>query len=272
MNTFGKSRVSGYCRTGGLAPPKAKGRRSCKKADAGSTYRQQLNRLKEGSDQKAHEKWFAHVSLYDSFFDYNLRRAELFAKMEELVVANRQTVTNGGSLSEPLRQQLITMNDEIYTLARRYDDRAAQVPGDMMAQTRANKMPFPFKEWVGGYDRSLDNVLQIKQFDGRLRVLPSRLTPGQPFELKIELQNGGCIPWIPEVGNDIELQGETKRLGLPDQWNYDGPPMVFGDRRVITLRGVAPQQPGTAQIKISFMAQFRDSYAFLSQSIELKWP
>lgn len=237
-----------------------------------AAYREQLNRLKEGADQKAHEKWFAHVGLYDTFFDYHLRRSELFVKMQDLVVTNRQTVTNGGSLPEPLRQQLIAMNDEIYKLARRYDDQAAKVPGDMMAQTRALKMTLPFKEWVGGYDRSLDDVLQVKQFDGRLRVLPSRLTPGQPFELEIELQNDGCIPWIQGVGHEIELQGETKRLGLPDQWNYEGHPMVFGDRRVVTLRGVAPEQPGKAQIKINFVSQFRDRYAFLTQTVHLSWP
>jgi hypothetical protein len=168
-----------------------------------TTYHQQLNQLKEGVGQKANEKWFSHVGLYGTFFDYHLRRAELFAKMEDLAIANKQTLTNGGPLSEPLRQQLITMNDEIYSLSRRYDEQAALVPGDMMTQTRVHKMPSPFKEWVCGYDASLENVLQVKQFDGLIRVLPPRLTPGQPFEWEIELQNGGCIPWIPGVGHEI---------------------------------------------------------------------
>jgi hypothetical protein len=48
--------------------------------------------------------------------------------------------------------------------------------------------------------------------------------------------------------------------------------MVFGDRRIITLRGVAPEQHGTAKIKINFISPGRSKFAFLSQTVELKEP
>jgi hypothetical protein len=239
-----------------------------------TTCRERLGRLKEGTDQKAHEKWFAHAGLYGTFFEYYLRRVELLGKMHDLIVSNRQSVANGGSLSGPLRQQLIAMEQEIYALARGYEEQARRVPGDMMAAVCASKIASPFKElFYGGYDRSLDSlgVLKVKQFDGRMRVSPPRLTPGQGFDLEIELQNMGVIPWIAGPGNDLVLQGDTKRLGLPDQWSYDGPPMVFGDGRVIKLHGVAPEQPGSAKIKIDFQSGYRD-WAPFSQTVELKWP
>jgi hypothetical protein len=239
-----------------------------------TTCRERLDRLKAGSDQKAHEKWFAHAGLYDQFFGYYLRRVELFGRMHDLIVSNKQLVANGRSLPEPLRQQLIAMHEEMYTLARGYEERAGRLPGGMMAATCASKMASPFKElFFAGYDRSLDyeGVLKVKQFDGSLRILPPRLTAGQPFDLEIELQNRGVIPWIAGAGNDLVLQGETKRLGLPERWDYDGPPMVFGDGRVIKLHGVAPERPGAAQIKIDFLASFRDWVPF-SQTLELKWP
>jgi hypothetical protein len=47
--------------------------------------------------------------------------------------------------------------------------------------------------------------------------------------------------------------------------------MVFGDRRVIIVRGVAPKEPGATQIKIDFLAPFRGRHAFLSKSVDLAW-
>ena len=237
-----------------------------------TAYYQRLNRLQEGVGQKAHEKWFAQVGLYGSYFNYHLRRLELLSKMEAITDSNKQILETGQSLSEPLRNKLVAMNDEIYALAYGYDQQVAQVPGQMMASLRANKLTLPFKERVFDYDSSLDNVLAVKKFDSRLRVLPVKLIPGQPFELKMELQNVGCMPWISGVGLNIVLDDDTARFGLPARWDYDGEPMVFGDRRIITLRGVAPEQHGTAKIKINFISPGRSISAFLSQTVELKEP
>ena len=235
-------------------------------------FNEQLIILKDGLDHQDQAKWFAHVGLYGTFFDYQLKRVELFNKMKSIVAANRQTVDSGNSLSESLRQQLITMNDEIYTLAQRYDEQAAKVPGNMMASTRADKLTIPYYERVNGYDRSLDNLIQIKQFDGQLIIsTTSQLKAGQPFELKVELQNRGCVPWITGAGYEIRLNGETKLLGLTDRLSYEGVPIVFGDRRVITIHGLVPLEPGEAQIKIDFLAPFRAREQFLSKTINLKW-
>lgn len=235
-----------------------------------AAYRQRLDQLKTGLARKPLDRWFAHVGAYDACFDYYLRRAEIIGKMQDLIAANR---AGGSPLAEKVRQQLISMHDEVYALARSFEAQATKVPGDMMASTRAAGLLAPFKENLAGYDRSLEfiPVLKVKQFDGALRVLPARLVPGQPFELQIELENRGCIPWMAGVGNDLVLQGDIRVLSLPNRWTYDGPPMVFGDRRVVTLRGQTPEKPGKAEIKVDFLASFRDWIVF-SQSLELNWP
>jgi len=235
-------------------------------------YYQQLNRLENGADQQDHKEWFTQVGLYGTYFNYHLRRLELLIKMEAITASNKQTVEAGHPLSDSLRKQLVAMNDEVYTLAYGYDQQAAQVAGQMMSSLRANKMTLPFKESVFGYGRWLERSEAIKQLAGKLTVLPVSLTPGQSFELQVELQNDGCMPWISRVGQGIELQGDTARFGLPAGWNYEGAPMVFGDKRIITLRGVAPTQPGKTEIKINFRSPALGRPVLISQTAELKVP
>ncbi|MEP6662708.1 MAG: hypothetical protein ABJC04_03490 [Verrucomicrobiota bacterium] len=239
------------------------------------TFRQRLNELKAGSLSSTNQTWFAQVDLYDSFFYYHLRRVELFGQMEQLAVANQPSTTNGNPLPEALRKQWIALQHEAEALARAYEQRAAAVPGEMMNSTRASKITAPFQElFLSGFDRSLDfqPILKVKQFDGEMKISASPLNPEKPFALKIEIRNGGFIPWTAGVGLELELAGETKRLGLPERWAYEGDPMVFGDRRIITLRGEVPKEAGAAQIKINFIATFRDKCIFLSQPVDLRWP
>lgn len=235
-------------------------------------YHQQLNRLEEGAGQPAHKEWFSQVGLYGTYFNYQLRRLELLIKMESVTAANKQTVESGRPLPDSLRKELISMNDEVYALAHNYDRQAAQVPGGMMAAVRENKMTFPFKEWVFGYGGWLDGSEASKQFAGKLSVMPVSLTPGLPFELQLTLQNDGCMPWISGVGQEIELQGDTARFGLPARWDYEGAPMVFGDRRTIILRGVAPAQSGKTEIKINFLSPGRGRPVLFTKTVELKVP
>jgi hypothetical protein len=235
-------------------------------------YQDQLNILKDHHEAGIPDKILAHVGLYGTFFDYQLRRLDLFSKMEAIAVAGRDTVYTGESLSESSRQQLIKMNNEIYSLARQYDEQAAKVPGNMMAMTRADSLTLPFKERVSGYDISLDNLIRIKQFDGQLNVSAvPQLNAGQPFELKVELRNRGCIPWISEAGYEIKLEGETRLLGLPDRLPYEGPPIVFGDKHIFTLKGIVPAKTGEAQIKIDFLVPSRAIGTLLGKTINLKW-
>jgi hypothetical protein len=163
------------------------------------------------------------------------------------------------------------MHREIYDLAQAYDREAATVPGQMLARTRALQLTLPFKEFVAGYDPSLDGLLDIKQFAGSMSVAPAEFSAGRPFVLRIELKNAGIYPWITGVGHRLEVHGDAQRLGLPSQWDYDGPPQVFGDRRTIELRGTAPKEPGEAKLRLSFFAPFRNAYAIMQQDVTVRW-
>jgi hypothetical protein len=104
-----------------------------------------------------------------------------------------------------------------------------------------------------------------------MAVSPEELPAGRPFVLRVELQNHGVCPWIPGVGQQLQLQGGVKRLGLPGSWDYQGPWMVFGDRRVVELQGTTPKEPGELELRLSFCAAFRNVYPFLQKDIRLRW-
>jgi hypothetical protein len=180
-------------------------------------------------------------------------------------------VEKGEALPEPIRQDLLAMHAEVYARAEAFDAEAAKVPGNMIARTRALGLTLPFKELVTGYDASLEGRLETRQFAGTLEAQADGLAAGRPFTLRIRMVNAGVCPWIPGVGHLLELGGDAARLGLPLHWDYESPSMVFGDRREIELRGMAPAEAGKAMIRLSFLAPFRNAHAFLRKDVELQW-
>jgi hypothetical protein len=117
----------------------------------------------------------------------------------------------------------------------------------------------------------LENQLETKQFAGSMTARPEELPAGKPFVLEIELQNRGVCPWIADVGQHLELRGDVQRLGLAADWSFQEPCMVFGERRTIQLRGIAPKEPGETQLHLSFYAPFRNAYAFIQKDLHLRW-
>ena len=163
------------------------------------------------------------------------------------------------------------MHGEVYRLAKDYDQESAAVPGKMLASIRSHQFTLPFKEWRAGYDASLDRKLEIKQFDGTIAVLPEEIEAGKPFVLRVRLRNTGVCPWLPGVGHRLEITGDNaKRLRLSPSWEYNGPPMVFGDSREIEFQGVAPKEAGEIWIQISFYSPFRTRHAIVQQEFKLR--
>lgn len=234
-------------------------------------FRTQLQSFRRAVADGRHDAWFRHLSLFATYFEYHLRRLELFSEMAQLVAQFKEAAEKPEGLPEAVRQRLIAMHREVYRLAEAFDQEAATVPDNMMARTRASQLTRPFKEWVAGYDPSLESLLEIRQFAGTMTVSPGEITAGRPFVLRVELQNRGVCPWVPGVGQQLQLEGDFKRLGLPSHWNYEGPWMVFGDRRVIELQGTAPKEPGEIQLHLSFCAAFRNVYPFLQGDLILRW-
>jgi len=234
-------------------------------------FRRRLAALEKGAGPEAQAAWFRHLDLFATYFEYHLRRLEILSRTCELVAENKRALDAPAGLPAGLREQLLAMHREVYELAEGYDRQAAAVPGAMMARTRALGLTQPFKEFVAGYDPSLDGLLPAAQFAGSMAVSPAELAAGRPFVLRVRLQNAGVCPWIPGVGHRLEIRGEVQRLGLTDPGDFLGPPMVFGDRREIELRGTAPQQPGEVKIELVFLAPFRNVHPFLRQEVTLKW-
>jgi glycosyl hydrolase family 42 (putative beta-galactosidase) len=232
-------------------------------------FRERLADLEQAVAEASHAKWFAHLRLFGSYFEYHLGRLENFSLIRAIVAEHPSALNDG--LPEDTRQELIALHREMYDSANAYDEQAAGVPGNMMAQVRNGRMTRPFKEWVAGYDAALEWQLDTKQFAGSMQVAPGQLSPGRPFTLQVVLQNAGVIPWLPDVGQRIELSGDVQRLDLPAGWDYQGDWMVFGDRRTVELKGKAPDEPGRAQIKLDFIAPFRGRHAFITEEVILEW-
>lgn len=230
-------------------------------------YRQRLAELRQAVGDGVQDDWFRQAALFGTYFGYHLGRLERFAEMYALVLDHPE------ALEQPqgLREKLLELHEDIYMLAKRLDQEAAEVPSNMLARVRAMGMTQPFKEWVTGYDASLEWALKIRQFAGKCQVAPVALKAGEPFVLKVELQNTGVCPWIAGVGHRLELGGDAAKLGLPAKWEFAEPPLVFGDRREVELRGVAPREAGEGSVKLTFWGPFRVPQVVAEQRVTLQW-
>ncbi|MHB9036197.1 MAG: hypothetical protein ACYC64_05990 [Armatimonadota bacterium] len=230
-----------------------------------------LAELKSAVGGEEHAGWFAHVSLFGTYFEYHLKRLEIITEMDAIVRSNKGVLDASGGLEKDARDQLIAKHREVYALAEHYDQQAAHVPGNMMARTRACGMTRPFQEWVAGYDTSMDSIIAVPQFSGTLKIQPCDVRAGQEFVLMVELRNTGLCPWIPEAGQSLDITGGAELLGLPKSVALDGEPLAFGDSRVIELRGVAPTQSGECELEIGLRCPRRGYPVFVSAKTKMKW-
>ncbi len=232
--------------------------------------RQRLSVLEQGDGSERSAGWIAHVRLYGPFVEYHLRRLEIFSQMFALVSTHSDALLASEPLNQKARAQLIGDYEAIHRAAEPLCAQAASVGGSMMQHTQP-LLP-AFCERMAGYEPwKLDPILKIKQFAGSLQVAPVELRAGQPFHLDLELQNTGIFPWVEGRGARIELSGEVDELGLPATWNYTGKPMVFGDRRTLTLEGMAPERPGQMEITFEFVSAFKHRWVFARDRITLSW-
>jgi len=230
-----------------------------------------LAKLRAAVGTDDHAAWFAHVSLWGTFFEYYLRRLEIAAQMSELVSPHKDIVSRGGSLPAEVRTQLIALHREAYELADAYDKHAADVPGNMMAQVRAHGMTKPYREWMASFDFSLDAALPVKQFSADIEADPPVLKAGQPFAVPVLLRNTGMCPWLPEIDFSLNVGGDAARLGIPASTPMGGEPVVFGEERGIELRGTAPSDPGQCDVELRFRFTCRTHDPVASKKITLRW-
>jgi len=219
-------------------------------------FRKRLDKLEDAARTDSNAGWFAHVRLFGSFVAYHLRRLELFDRMRHAVHAHKNILGTSERLPEEIRRQLLDDYEAIYVAAEPFCKEAASVGGDMMKA--AQKLLPPFREKGDGYHPwKLDPLLEIKQFSGAIRLSPGELRAGRAFELRLDIENTGVFPWVEGKGVQIKLKGEVEKLGLPSVWHYKGDPLVFGDRRTVTLDGTAPETPGELEITFELICPYR---------------
>ncbi len=228
-----------------------------------------LTALQNQAGNDVHGGWFAHLNLWRTSFAYQLRRLEITARWSQLV--SPHSTTSDTPLPADDRRECIGLMRELYTLAAQFDAQAALVPGDMIAQTRAHGMTQPYREWMAGYDFSLDAVLPAKQFDVTIDVPEVVLRAGHAFTLPVRLQNRGICPWLPEVGFTLQITGDAARLRLPGSTRLDGEPMAFGDTRTLALTGQAPDERGEGTIEITLRFPSRTCDPVGSRTIHVRW-
>lgn len=232
-------------------------------------FRQELAAVRAAADGATQDAWLRHADLFGVYFDYLLQRLELFSRMQELAVQNKQIIDQGGQLPEPARQEMLAADATIAALAAQFDARAADVPSRMLQRTRAMGLTRPYKEFVAGYDPSLDGVLQVKQFAGTLTAEPVKLSAGQPFTLRIRMRNLGMCPWSEGTSPRLELEGDTAAYQLPATCDFTGAPMAIGDQREMELHGVAPRESGRKTLHIKLIAPFRNPLAIAQCDVTL---
>ena len=200
--------------------------------------------------------------------------------MHASVVANKQVLNSAEGLPQPIRQELLAMHQMTQAMAKVYVQEAATMPDAMLTATRqgdgtrlfheSDNLGYKFCDDVGLPFKPFKGVLEIKQFAGTIAVSPQQLPAGQPFTLRIELRNCGVYPWEADCGPSLQLRGDVQRLGLPGQCEIE-PPMVFGDRRTIELKGQSPKEPGETQLQILLSSPYPGTPPFVQKDINLHW-
>jgi hypothetical protein len=233
--------------------------------------RTRLAELEQAAPDERHRRWFGHLRLFAPFFEYHLQRLDRSAAIYDRVCANRAALDRPEGLPPDVRAAVLADYAALCDAARPYEAAMQQAPNGMLARCRW--MTRPYKEWMAGYDQWLDWSLEIRQFAGAATATadPAPLRAGETFVLRIELHNRGVCPWVPGLGQRLELTGATAALGLPSAWEFDGPPVAPGDRRVVELRGTAPREPGQGQVDCAFLAPYRAPERFITCTANLAW-
>ena len=210
--------------------------------------------LETAATGQEHSQWFAQVKLFKLFLENQINHLELADQMHELVQANCSILDKKESMPESVRQKIVMLYKKMFESADSFVHAADTVPGNMIANSKNSSRPW--QEWgMGPYhlDLYLPQLLKVPQFSGRVEIFtPQELCSGEPFNLRLKLSHKGVYPWIPDLGPNpkITLSGIAEELSLPHEWIFNGPWMVFGDTREITLQGTVPKESGSGKLTV----------------------
>jgi len=234
-----------------------------------AAYRERLAVLKETVSEQEHARWFGHVELFASFFEYHLRRALRFSEIHDIVEVHQAEIEKGVALPEAERAAVLAKWAEVHDCAETFGDELNSAPGDMLSHCR--HFYLPYKEWMSGWDIWLDPVLVRPQFAGGLTGSPVTAKVGEAFTLRVEMVNTGVCPWVEKAAHRLELSGAIEQLGLPASWMLTGDPLAPGDRRIVELTGKAPAEPGKGEVVLKLYNASRVPAVFTKTVVQVEW-
>ena len=116
--------------------PDGQGKIAARGRDVLRQYRLKLSSLEAVVGDARRVLWFRQMSLFGSYFEYLLRRLEVFSRMHAIVARNKNVLGHSDGLPEPLRQELLALHRQVVGMGTAFDHKAAKVPSDMIVQTR----------------------------------------------------------------------------------------------------------------------------------------
>ena len=117
-----------------------------------------------------------------------------------------------------------------------------------------------------------DQLLTVKQFDAKMKCTVADLRPGAPFNIRVDITNTGFMPWIKEHDFRVTIRNEREKFSLKNAADFIQQPIVFGDTLSVVLQGAAPNDHGSAEVRIALITPFKDGrQTIIEQPVLLKW-
>jgi hypothetical protein len=210
--------------------------------------------------------WFDQAALFSVFLEYHLHRLGLFMEIYGIVQAHREAIDGPEGLPAALRSTLLAKYAEMNHWATKYSNALYEIPTDMLKATR--NMTMPYDEWMSGFEGWLDPKLSRRQFAANVTVAVSELLAGEPFTVTVEVHNVGMIPWD---DYRVGLSESVSALGMPTSSPQSGLVLAPGDRKSITLTGVAPEEPGEIEATVTVYGPTRNHTKMAEAKVSLIW-
>jgi hypothetical protein len=212
------------------------------------------------------DAWFDHTALFAVFFEYHLRRLELFVEMTDIAREHGAEIDGGEGLPRVPRSALLEKHTKMKAWATLYSEALHKIPGDMLKATR--NMTMPYDEWMSGFEGWLDPHLPRKQFAATLNAEVPEIRAGEPFSIVVNVHNTGIISWDE---CHLGLSDNAKTLSLTAEPHPAGQVVAPGDTATRTLTGIAPGAPGEIQLTLTAFSPTRNRMKIGEAMTTLSW-
>ncbi len=126
----------------------------------------------------------------------------------------------------------------------------------------------PYNEWMAGFEGWLEPQLERRQFAAKVSLEAPALEAGKPFEMRLDVQNTGFIPWD---AFQVEFSESAKALNLEAKPESERHWIAPGDHAAQVLTGTAPETPGETELTITVYSATRGRSKMGETSVKLIW-